>query len=52
VNLNHLFLFRAVAAARGFNRAAESLHVSQLAFSMQVGELESQLRLALFHRLP
>ena len=52
VNLNHLFLFRAVAEARGFSRAAESVHVSQLAISMQVGELESQLGLTLFHRLP
>ena len=52
MNLNHLFLFRAVAEARGFSRAAESVHVSQPAISMQVGELEAQLGLTLFHRLP
>jgi DNA-binding transcriptional LysR family regulator len=51
VNLNHLFLFRAVAEAGGFSRAAERIHVSQPAISMQVGELEAQLGLTLFHRL-
>jgi DNA-binding transcriptional LysR family regulator len=51
VNLNHLFLFRAVAEAGGFSRAAEQIHVSQPAISMQVGELEAQLGLTLFHRL-
>ncbi len=51
MNLNHLFLFRAVAEAGGFSRAAERIHVSQPAISMQVGELEEQLGLALFHRL-
>jgi DNA-binding transcriptional LysR family regulator len=51
VNLNHLFLFRAVAEAGGFSRAAERIHVSQPAISMQVGELETQLGLTLFHRL-
>ena len=51
MNLNHLFLFRAVAEAGGFSRAAERIHVSQPAISMQVGELEAQLGLTLFHRL-
>jgi DNA-binding transcriptional LysR family regulator len=51
VNLNHLFLFRAVAEAGGFSRAAEQIHVSQPAISMQVGELEAQLGLTLFQRL-
>jgi DNA-binding transcriptional LysR family regulator len=51
VNLNHLFLFRAVAEAGGFTRASERIHVSQPAISMQVGELEAQLGLTLFHRL-
>ena len=52
MNLNHLFLFRAVAEAGGFSRAAARVHVSQPAISMQVGELEAQLGLTLFHRLP
>jgi DNA-binding transcriptional LysR family regulator len=51
MNLNHLFLFRAVAEAGGFSRAAERIHISQPAISMQVGELEEQLGLTLFHRL-
>ena len=51
MNLNHLFLFRAVAEAGGFSRAAERVHVSQPAISMQVGELEEHLGLTLFHRL-
>ena len=51
MNLNHLFLFRAVAEAGGFSRAAERIHVSQPAISMQVSELEAQLGLTLFHRL-
>jgi DNA-binding transcriptional LysR family regulator len=51
MNLNHLFLFRVVAEAGGFSRAAERIHVSQPAVSMQVGELEEQLGLTLFHRL-
>jgi DNA-binding transcriptional LysR family regulator len=50
MNLNHLFLFRAVAEAGGFSRAAERVHVSQPAVSMQVGELEAHLGLILFHR--
>src|SRR5258708_26811579 len=52
MNLNHLFLFRAVAEAGGFSRAAQNIHVSQPAISMQVGELEAELGLTLFHRLP
>ena len=52
MNLNHLFLSRAVAEAGSFSRAAESVHVSQPAISMQVAELEAQLDLTLFHRLP
>ena len=50
MNLNHLSLFRAVAEAGGFSRAAERIHVSQPAISMQVAELEEQLGLTLFHR--
>jgi DNA-binding transcriptional LysR family regulator len=52
MNLNHLFLFRAVAEAGSFSRAAETVHISQPAISMQVAELEAQLELTLFHRLP
>ena len=52
INRNHLALFRAVAEAGGFSRAAEVVHVSQPAISMQVGELENALGTPLFDRLP
>ncbi len=52
MNRNHLALFRAVAEAGGFSRAAETIHVSQPAISMQVGELEASLETLLFERLP
>ncbi len=52
LNRNHLALFRAVAEAGGFSRAAEVIHVSQPAISMQVAELEESLGTPLFDRLP
>ncbi|MBE7157559.1 MAG: LysR family transcriptional regulator [Rhodospirillales bacterium] len=52
LNRNHLALFRAVAEAGGFSRAAGEVHVSQPAISMQVAELESSLGTPLFERLP
>ena len=52
MNRNHLALFRAVAEAGGFSHAAEVVHISQPAISMQVAELEEALGTALFDRLP
>ena len=52
INRNHLALFRAVAEAGGFSRAAETVHISQPAISMQVAELEESLGTPLFDRLP
>jgi DNA-binding transcriptional LysR family regulator len=52
MNLNHLFLFRPWPTLAALAWAAERIHVSQPAISMQVGELEAQLGLTLFHRLP
>ena len=52
INRNHLALFRAVAEAGGFSRAAEVIHVSQPAISMQVAELEESFGTPLFDRLP
>ncbi len=52
LNRNQLALFRAVAEAGSFSRAAVAVHVSQPAISMQVGELEENLGLRLFERLP
>ena len=52
INRNHLALFRAVAEAGGFSRAAETVRVSQPAISMQVAALEELLGSSLFDRLP
>ena len=52
IHRNHLALFRAVAEAGGFSRAAKNVHVSQPAISMQIAELEESLGTALFDRLP
>lgn len=52
INRNHLALFRAVAEAGGFSRAAAVIHVSQPAISMQVAELEESFGTPLFDRLP
>lgn len=52
INRNHLALFRAVAEAGGFSRAAGIVHVSQPAIAMQVAELELSLGTPLFDRLP
>ena len=52
INRNHLALFRAVAEAGGFSRAAETVRVSQPAISMQVAALEESLGSSLFDRLP
>ena len=52
INRNHLALFRAVAEAGGFSRAAEVVHVGQPAISMQVAELEESFGTPLFDRLP
>ena len=52
INRNHLALFRAVADAGGFSRAAAVVHVSQPAISMQMAELGESLGAVLFDRLP
>ena len=52
INRNGLALFRAVAEAGGFSRAAEVVRVSQPAISMQVADLEGALGTPLFDRLP
>ena len=52
LNRNHLAFFRAVAQAGGFSRAAEVVHVSQSAISMQVTELDDARGTPLVDRLP
>ncbi len=45
-----LRIFHAVAMAKSFTRAGETLNLSQSAVSRQVGALEESLNVALFHR--
>jgi DNA-binding transcriptional LysR family regulator len=47
---NKLRIFYAAAEAGSFTRAGESLSLSQSAVSRQVGALEAELGVALFHR--
>lgn len=49
--LRQLTIFRAVAEQLSFTRAAELLHLSQPAVSMQVRQLEENLGLALFEHV-
>jgi DNA-binding transcriptional LysR family regulator len=50
VSLRQLSIFTAVAKHLSFARAAEELHLSQPAVSMQIKELESTVELPLFER--
>ncbi|MGA2551337.1 MAG: LysR family transcriptional regulator [Burkholderiaceae bacterium] len=51
LTLRQLKIFEAVARHLSFSRAAEELHLSQPAVSMQVKDLESSVELALFERV-
>lgn len=50
LNYHHLLYFWAVAREGNLTRAAQSLHVSQSALSVQIRQLEDQLGQALFTR--
>src|SRR5690606_20066126 len=50
LNYAHLRYFRAVAHAGNLTRAAQQLHVSQSAVSVQIQRLEADLGAPLFHR--
>ena len=49
-DLNDLYAFRAVAAMANFRRAAESVHLSQPAFSRRIDKLEQSLGVQLLER--
>jgi len=50
LNYHHLRYFRAIARERSLTRAAQLLHVSQSALSIQLRQLEDRLGHALFER--
>ena len=50
LNFHQLRIFYTVARCKSFSKAADALHISQPAVSIQVQELEKSLGASLFHR--
>lgn len=51
ITLRHLQVFESAARLAGFTRAAEELHLSQPAVSMQIRQLEEQAGMPLFDQI-
>lgn len=51
ITIRQLQIFEAVAKSLSYTRAAEQLHLSQPAVSMQIKQLESEIEMPLFERM-